>query len=117
MSVSLDLDLIINNLVNELGSSVYFIIIASENGAVKKAYISDEFNKSSIALNVSQMYELAEEITEDIGIDKPDFNIIHSANYYILSIKILEVIIILLMEDQIEITTVFRIINNSIEIG
>ena len=112
MTVSLDLDLILNNLVNNLKSKVYFIIITSENGLVKKSYINeDEFNKTSIGLNISQLYELAEEITEEIGIHNPDFNIIHSDNYFILSMKILENIIIILTEDQIEISQVFDIIN------
>jgi predicted regulator of Ras-like GTPase activity (Roadblock/LC7/MglB family) len=114
MTVSLDLDLILNNLVNNLKSKVYFIIITSENGLVKKSYINeDEFNKTSIGLNISQLYELAEEITEEIGIHNPDFNIIHSDNYFILSMKILENIIIILTEDQIEISQVFDIINIS----
>ncbi len=112
MTVSLDLDLILNNLVNNLKSKVYFIIITSENGLVKKSYINeDEFNKASIGLNISQLYELAEEITEEVGIHSPDFNIIHSDNYFILSMKILENIIIILTEDQIEISQVFDIIN------
>ena len=97
MTVALDLDLILNNLVNDLKSKVYFIIITSENGVVKKAYINeDEFNKASISLNISQLYELAEEITDEIGLHKPDFNII-----------------IILTEDQIEISHVFDIINKT----
>jgi len=114
MTVTLDLDLILNNLVNDLKSKVYFIIITSENGVVKKSYINeDEFNKASISLNISQLYELAEEITGEIGLHKPDFNIIHSDNFYILSMKILENIIIILTEDQIEISHVFEILNKS----
>lgn len=114
MTVALDLDLILNNLVNDLKSKVYFIIITSENGVVKKAYINeDEFNKASISLNISQLYELAEEITDEIGLHKPDFNIVHSDNFYILSMKILENIIIILTEDQIEISHVFDIINKT----
>ena len=115
MSVSLDLDLIMNDLVNGLGSKVYFILIISENGVVIKSYINEEeFNKASISLNISQLYELAEETAESIGLHNPDFNIIHSDNYYILSIKILERLIILLTVDQIRVKEVFRIINNSI---
>jgi predicted regulator of Ras-like GTPase activity (Roadblock/LC7/MglB family) len=103
MTVLLDLDLILNNLIDELGPSVYFILVTSENGVVKRSYINeDEFNKASISLNVSQLYELAEETTESIGLHSPDFNIIHSDNYYILSIKILEKLIILLTEDQVK---------------
>ncbi|MGB5910867.1 MAG: hypothetical protein WBH31_06715 [Promethearchaeia archaeon] len=115
MTVLIDLDLILKNLISELGSSVYFILISSENGAVIKSYINEEeFNKASISLNISQLYELAEETTESIGLHNPDFNIIHSDNYYILSIKILEKLIILLTVDQIRVKEVFRIINNSI---
>ena len=114
MSVSLNLDLIMNDLVNGLGSKVYFILIISENGVVIKSYINDEeFNKAAIGVNISQLYELAEDITEEIGIHTPDFNIIHSDNFYVLSIKILEKIIILLTEDQIDINQVFNIINKS----
>jgi hypothetical protein len=109
------MDSILKSLIDYLGSSVYFIIISSENGVVKKSYINeDEFNAASISLNISQLYELAEETTEDIGLHSPDFNIIHTDNYYILSIKILECLIILLCEDQVEITEVFNIINKSI---
>ncbi|MFX1493172.1 MAG: hypothetical protein ACFFBZ_02705 [Promethearchaeota archaeon] len=115
MTVLIDLDLILKNLISGLGSSVYFILISSENGAVIKSYINEEeFNKASISLNISQLYELAEETTESIGLHNPDFNIIHSDNYYILSIKILEKLIILLTVDQIRVKEVFRIINNSI---
>jgi len=77
-------------------------------------------NKASISLNISQLYELAEDITEEIGIHDPDFNIIHSANYYIVSIKLLEHIIMLLTEDQVEIrdqveiSQVFEIINKTV---
>ncbi|MFX0018592.1 MAG: hypothetical protein ACFFAK_08145 [Promethearchaeota archaeon] len=115
MTVLIDLDLILKNLISELGSSVYFILISSENGAVIKSYINEEeFNKASISLNISQLYELAEETAESIGLHNPDFNIIHSENYYILSIKILEKLIILLTVDQIRVKEVFRIINSSI---
>ncbi|MFX1445175.1 MAG: hypothetical protein ACFFHV_17315 [Promethearchaeota archaeon] len=116
MTMSIDLDSILNNLIQELGSSVYFIIISSENGVVRKSYINDdEFNKASISLNISQLYELAEDITEEIGIHNPDFNIIHSANYYIVSIKILEHIIMLLTEDQVEVRQIFNMINKTVK--
>ncbi len=115
MSVSLDLDRVLNDLVNELGSRLFFVLITSENGAVMKSYINEEeFNKSAISLNIAQLYETAEEITESIGIHSPDFNIIHSDNFYIISIKILEKIIILLTEDQVEIKTVSQIINQCV---
>ncbi|MEJ2252658.1 MAG: hypothetical protein P8Y70_08020 [Candidatus Lokiarchaeota archaeon] len=115
MSANLDLDLLLNDLVESLGTSLYFIIISSENGVVKKSYINeDEFNKSSIALNIAQMYETAEEIIESIGLQTPDFNLIHSSNFFILSIKILKTIIVLLVEDQIEVTSIFKIINERI---
>ena len=118
MTVSIDLDSILNNLIEELGSSVYFVIISSENGVVRKAYINDdEFNKASISLNVSQLYELAEDITDEVGIHKPDFNIVHSSNYYVVSIKILEHIIILLTEDQVEISQIFDTINKTVKPG
>ena len=116
MSVSLDLDLIMNKLVMELGAKLYFILIISENGVVIKSYINEEeFNKAAIGVNISQLYELAEEITNEIGIHTPDFNIIHSDNFYVLSIKILENVIILLTEDQIDLNQVFNIINNSLK--
>jgi len=116
MTVSVDQDDILTNLITELGSKVYFIIISSENGVVKKAYINEnEFNKASISLNISQLYELAEDITAEIGIHNPDFNIIHSDNYYILSVKILEKIIILLTQDQVELGKIFDIINKSVK--
>ncbi|MFW9936715.1 MAG: hypothetical protein ACFFD5_03650 [Candidatus Thorarchaeota archaeon] len=115
MTVLLDLDLVVNNLVEEFGSLVYFILVSSENGAVIKSYINEEeFNKASISLNISQLYELAEETAESIGLHLPDFNIIHSDNYYILSIKLLEKLIILLTTDQIKVKEVFRIINKSV---
>ncbi|TFG27208.1 MAG: hypothetical protein EU532_07985 [Promethearchaeota archaeon] len=116
MTVSIDLGDILNNLIKDLGSSVYFIIISTENGVVRKAYINDdEFNKASISLNVSQLYELAEDITQEIGIHNPDFNIVHSDNYYIISIKLLEHIIILLTQDQVNISQVFEIINKTVQ--
>ncbi|MFX0057422.1 MAG: hypothetical protein ACFE85_08105 [Candidatus Hodarchaeota archaeon] len=115
MTVLLDLDLIVSNLINEFGTLVYFILISSENGAVMKSYINEEeFNKASISLNISQLYELAEETAESVGLHRPDFNIIHSDNYYILSIKLLEKLIILLTADQIKVKEVFRIINKSV---
>ncbi|MFW9783085.1 MAG: hypothetical protein ACFFFB_12455 [Candidatus Heimdallarchaeota archaeon] len=115
MTILIDLDLILRNLISELGSLVYFILISSENGAVIKSYINEEeFNKASISLNISQLYELAEDTAESIGLHGPDFNIIHSDNYYILSIKIIEKLIILLTADQIRVKEVFKIINNSI---
>ena len=115
MSVSLDLEAVLNNLISELGTSLYFVLITSENGAVIKSYINEEeFNKSAISLNIAQIYETAEEISESIGIQAHDFNVIHSANFYILSFKILEKIIILLTEDQVEINTVSQIINQCV---
>ena len=112
MSVTLDLDLIMNKLVKELRSKIYFILITSLHGVVMKSFINDaEFNKESISLNISQLYESSVEVTNEIGIHDPDFNIIHADNFYVLSIKILERIIILLTEDQIDINQVFDIIN------
>jgi predicted regulator of Ras-like GTPase activity (Roadblock/LC7/MglB family) len=118
MTVILDLETIIQRLIEELGSSVYFILISSENGAVIKSYINEEeFNKASISLNISQLYELSEEIMETVGLHDPDFNIIHSDNYYILTMKILEKLIILLTVDQVKVQEVFEIINKSINIS
>ncbi|MCW3997172.1 MAG: roadblock/LC7 domain-containing protein [Candidatus Bathyarchaeota archaeon] len=115
MTASLEVDLVLDNLIKEFGESgLYFILITSENGAVIKSYISDEFNKNSIGLNMSQLYELAEEITADIGVHDPDFNIIHASNYYILSVKILGKILIVLMDDQIDFSSIFDIINKCI---
>ena len=109
------MDMILNNLVNEFGPSVYFVLISSLHGVIIKSYINEEeFNKASISLNISQLYELAEETAEDIGLHSPDFNITHSDNYYILSIKIVEHLIILLTTDQVEVKEVFGIINQSL---
>ncbi|MFO8017589.1 MAG: hypothetical protein R6U96_03065 [Promethearchaeia archaeon] len=116
MVTDLDLNLgdLLSNLVNELEGKIFFCLISSENGVVKKSYINeDEFNKAAISLNVSQLYELAEEITDSVGLHNPDFNLIHSDDYYIISVKILKNIIILLTTDQVEMKQVFRIINKS----
>ncbi len=114
MTATLQLDLVLDSLIKTFGAKVYFIIITSENGAVIKSYINEEFNKSSIGLNMSQLYELAEEITSDIGVHSPDFNVIHSDNFYILSIKILDKIVTVLTEDQIDFSSIFEIINKCI---
>jgi len=114
MTAILNLDLVLDSLTEKLGAGLYFILITSENGAVIKSYINQEFNKTSIGLNMSQLYELAEEITSEIGVHSPDFNVIHTDNFYILSIKILENIIILLVEDQIAFSTIFEVINKCI---
>ncbi|MFW9822239.1 MAG: hypothetical protein ACFFE4_04865 [Candidatus Thorarchaeota archaeon] len=114
MTATLEVDLVLDNLVKELGSGLYFILITSENGAVIKSYINQEFNKTSIGLNISQLYELAEEITTEIGVHSPDFTVIHSDNFYVLSIKILTRIIIILMEDQVDFSSIFEIINKCI---
>ena len=114
MTATLEVDLVLENLVKELGSGLYFILITSENGAVIKSYINQEFNKTSIGLNMSQLYELAEEISSEIGVHSPDFTVIHSDNFYVLSIKILNKLVIILMEDQIEFSSIFEIINKCI---
>ena len=114
MTLSLNPELILNNLIKGLGAKVFFILITSENGVVIKSYINeDEFNKAAIGVNISQLYETAEEVTEEIGIHTPDFNIIHSDNFYIISIKLVDRIIILLTQDQVNINEVFEIINKS----
>lgn len=114
MSATLNLDTVLDTLIKELGSGVYFILITSENGAIIKSHISQEFNKTSIGLNMSQLYELAEDISSDVGIHSPDFTVIHSDNFYVISVKVLDKIIILLTEDQVSFTKIFKIINNSI---
>ncbi|MHA2183068.1 MAG: hypothetical protein ACXAAH_16745 [Promethearchaeota archaeon] len=114
MTATLEVDLVLDTLVKELGSGLYFILITSENGAVIKSYINQEFNKTSIGLNMSQLYELAEEITSEIGVHAPDFTVIHSDNFYVLSIKILNKIVIILMEDQIDFSSIFEIMNKCI---
>jgi len=117
MTVLFNSKSILNNLIDEFGSSVYFILITSLNGVVMKSYINEEeFNKASISLNISQLYELAEETAESIGLHGPDFNIIHSDNYYILTIKLLERLIILLTVDQIKVEAVFNTINKSVNV-
>ena len=114
MTATLEVDLVLDTLIKELGSGLYFVLITSENGAVIKSYINQEFNKTSIGLNMSQLYELAEEITSEIGIHEPDFTVIHSDNFYVLSIKILNRIVILLTEDQIDFSSIFEMINKCI---
>lgn len=114
MTATLEVDLVLDTLVKELGNGLYFILITSENGAVIKSYINQEFNKTSIGLNISQLYELAEEITTEIGVHSPDFTVIHSDNFYVLSIKILTRIVIILMEDQVDFSSIFEIINKCI---
>ena len=114
MTATLEVDLVLDTLIKELGSGLYFVLITSENGAVIKSYINQEFNKTSIGLNMSQLYELAEEITSEIGVHEPDFTVIHSDNFYVLSIKILNRIVILLTEDQIDFSSIFEMINKCI---
>ena len=114
MTATLEVDLVLDTLIKDLGSGLYFVLITSENGAVIKSYINQEFNKTSIGLNMSQLYELAEEITSEIGIHAPDFTVIHSDNFYVLSIKILNRIVILLTEDQIDFSSIFEMINKCI---
>jgi predicted regulator of Ras-like GTPase activity (Roadblock/LC7/MglB family) len=114
MTATLEVDLVLETLIKELGSGLYFILITSENGAVIKSYINQEFNKTSIGLNMSQLYELAEEIASEIGVHSPDFTVIHSDNFYVLSVKILNKIVIILMEDQIDFSSIFEIINKCI---
>jgi len=114
MTAILEVDLVLDTLIKELGSGLYFILITSENGAVIKSYINQEFNKTSIGLNMSQLYELAEEITSEIGVHAPDFTVIHSDNFYVLSIKILNKIVIILTEDQIDFSSIFEMINKCI---
>ena len=113
--MSLDLDAVIKNIIEKLSSRVYFILITTVNGVIVKSYINEEeFNKSSISLNISQLYETAEEIAEGCGIHSPDFVTVHSDNYFIISIKILEQIIILLTEDQIKVSNALEIINECV---
>jgi predicted regulator of Ras-like GTPase activity (Roadblock/LC7/MglB family) len=116
MTATLEDNLVLDNLIKEFGDSgLYFVLITSENGAVIKSYISQEFNKTSIGLNMSQLYELAEEITSDIGLHKPDFNLIHASNYYVFSIKFMGKIIITLLDDQVDFSQIFDIINKCVK--
>jgi len=116
VTVTLDIDLVLENLIKEFGEiGLYFILICTENGAVIKSYINQEFNKTSIGLNMSQLYELAEDISSEIGVHNPDFNVIHSDNFYIISIKILGKIIITLVEDQLDFSRIFDIVNSCID--
>ena len=114
MTLTLNPELILNNLIKGLGSKLFFALFTSENGVVIKSYINeDEFNKAAIGVNISQLYETAEEVIEEIGIHTPDFCIIHSDNFYVISIKLVNRIIILLTQDQVDINEVFEIINKS----
>ena len=116
MTAILEVDLVLDNLIKEFGNSgLYFVLITSENGAIIKSYINQEFNKTSIGLNMSQLYELAEEITSDIGIHSPDFNLIHASNYYVFSIKFMGKIIITLLDDQLDFSQIFDVINKCVK--
>ncbi|MFX1388994.1 MAG: hypothetical protein ACFE9Z_02910 [Promethearchaeota archaeon] len=116
MTATLEEDLVLDSLIKEFGDTgLYFVLITSENGAVIKSYINQEFNKTSIGLNMSQLYELAEEITSDIGIHNPDFNLIHASNYYVFSIKFMGKIIITLLDDQVDFSQIFDIINKCVK--
>lgn len=116
MSATLEVDDVIDSLIKEFGDSgLYFILITSENGAIIKSYISQEFNKTSIGLNMSQLYELAEEITSEIGVHSPDFNLIHASNYYLFSIKFMGKIIITLLDDQLDFSQIFDVINKCVK--
>ncbi|MFX0005162.1 MAG: hypothetical protein ACFFA7_03760 [Promethearchaeota archaeon] len=115
MTASLEVDLVLDSLIKKFGESgLYFVIITSENGAVIKSYINEEFNKTSIGLNMSQLYELAEEITSEIGVHNPDFNLIHASNYYLFSIKFMGKIIITLLDDQLDFSQIFDVINECV---
>jgi predicted regulator of Ras-like GTPase activity (Roadblock/LC7/MglB family) len=116
MTATLEEDLVLDSLIKKFGDSgLYFVLITSENGAVIKSYINQEFNKTSIGLNMSQLYELAEEITSDIGIHSPDFNLIHASNYYVFSIKFMGKIIITLLDDQVDFSQIFDVINKCVK--
>ncbi|MFX1379260.1 MAG: hypothetical protein ACFFA4_09205 [Promethearchaeota archaeon] len=116
MTATLEVDEVLQSLIKEFGDlGLYFVIITSENGAVIKSYINQEFNKNSIGLNMSQLYELAEEITSEIGVHSPDFNLIHASNYYIFSIKFMGKIIITLLDDQLDFSQIFNVINKCVK--
>lgn len=112
--MSIDLDLIMQRLTQNF-TGIYFILITTENGVVEKSYINEEeFNPSKIAINMSISYESSEDITSELGIEKPDFSLIHSQNFYILSMKILEHLIVILCDDQINISDLFNTINDCV---
>jgi len=116
MTATLEVDEVLQSLIKQFGDlGLYFVIITSENGAVIKSYINQEFNKNSIGLNMSQLYELAEEITSEIGVHSPDFNLIHASNYYIFSIKFMGKIIITLLDDQLDFSQIFNVINKCVK--
>jgi predicted regulator of Ras-like GTPase activity (Roadblock/LC7/MglB family) len=115
MTATLEVDEVLQSLIKEFGESgLYFVLITSENGAVIKSYINQEFNKTSIGLNMSQLYELAEEISSEIGLHSPDFNLIHASNYYIFSIKFMGKIIVTLLDDQLDFSQIFDVINKCV---
>ena len=48
MTATLEVNLVLDSLIKEFGESgLYFVLITSENGAVIKSYINQEFNKNS----------------------------------------------------------------------
>lgn len=110
-----DFEKLMDDLLNQFNQLIYFILISSVNGVVLHSRINEEeFNKASLCLNFSQFYDISKEITDQIGVQDPDFNLIHSDNYYILTIRILNQIITILSLDTIDINEIFHVINDHI---
>ncbi len=114
-SNGIDFEVIMDDLLEKFEKFIYFLLISNINGAVLHSRINEEeFNKASLCLEFSQLYDVSKDITEDIGIQSPDFNLVHSDNYYILTIRILNYLLTILSLDTIDINNVFQVINSHI---
>ena len=115
MTPPIDFEAIMDDLLEKCNPLIYFIIVSSINGVVLNSRINeDEFNKASISLDVSQLYDISKDVVDKIGLQQPEFTIIHSDNYYLLSIRILNYLLTILSLDVIDVNTVFQIINDHV---
>jgi len=91
-------------------------LISSSTGRVKEQFVNEqEFSAVKIGLNVSMLYNTALEMAQHIGLQAPDYHLIHSQGYYLLTIKINDDLLFAVLQDNVDLNMIFQSVNSFIQ--
>jgi predicted regulator of Ras-like GTPase activity (Roadblock/LC7/MglB family) len=91
-------------------------LVCSSTGRVKEQYVNEqEFSASTLGLNISMLYNTALEVAQHIGLQAPDYHLIHCQGYYLLTVKINDDLLFIVLQDNVDLNMIFQTVNAFIQ--
>ncbi|MHA1733784.1 MAG: roadblock/LC7 domain-containing protein [Promethearchaeota archaeon] len=93
---------------------VLMCLVCSPQGRVIKSAMAQEFNQNKLGVQSSMIKNLVKEVSEETGLQDPDFTLVHCPGFYIAYIYIesKEEILFTIFVETVDMTLIFDTVNS-----